>query len=164
MALWFYKLWINSVVHSCSVACQRHGLDSECADVAVGADTVWIVDGLGKKINIRLKKFDVRRAVSFLAVIDIVFYKDENDNLYRLKQIEDNKPRTSVESLHHAMCLDHYAPRVIEGEIVSDYKNGMEIKDKNNRIYHIQNNGEEFKFWDVMLDEVWGLFFLIWNI
>ena len=59
----------------------------------------------------------IKRAVSLFAVVDIVFYKDEKRDLYRLKWIEDEKSRTLIESLHHVICLGRYAPEVIEGEI-----------------------------------------------
>ena len=123
----------------------------------------------------RLKKHDVRQAMSWPVPIDIVFYKHEKnivsvlkqyvieafgrehkESLYRLRLIHDNTTSRGAEGLHHVMCLGKYAPEIIDGEIIFDSENEMRIKDKKNSVYVIQKNAEEVKFWDVT-DECKGI-------
>lgn len=45
----------------------------------------------------KLALHEIRSAVSFPAVIYIVFYKDEKEALYRLKYIDDGAVRNTME-------------------------------------------------------------------
>lgn len=97
----------------------------------------------------KLKLDKIRRAVSFPAVIDMVFYKDGEENLYRLLRIREKSVRTELETFHHVMCLGQYAPEVIEGEVILDSERQMEIMDKDEKVYYIEKNAEELKFWEI---------------
>jgi hypothetical protein len=101
--------------------------------------------------HIKLELHDVKQAVSFPAVMDIVFYKDEKNKLYRLYHIAYAKPKKEnyTQTFNRLVCLGNYAPKIIEGKIVQENKHGLIIKDKNGDIYDIHKNAEEFEFWEV---------------
>ncbi len=99
-------------------------------------------------MRIRLTKVSVREAVSFPGAIDIVFYRDEKGALYRLRYTDRGIPSlTFIESLHRVMCLSKYAPEIIDGEIVMDDPDEINVKmDKD--IYNLKKNAENFEFID----------------
>lgn len=99
-------------------------------------------------MRIRLTKVSVREAVSFPGAIDIVFYRDEKGALYRLRHTDRGIPSlTFIESLHRVMCLSKYAPEIIDGEIVMDVPDEINVKmDKD--IYNLKKNAENFEFID----------------
>lgn len=95
----------------------------------------------------KLTLHEIRSAVSFPAVIDVVFYKDEKETLYRLKYIEDYTIRNGIEALHYIICIGKYAPEVMEGEIIFENEEELRIMDKDyEKVYRIQKNAEKFKF------------------
>lgn len=81
----------------------------------------------------KLALHEIRSAVSFPAVIYIVFYKDEKEALYRLKYIDDGAVRNTM-----------------EGEVIFENEGELRIVDKDNNrvVYHIQKNAEKSKFLD----------------
>lgn len=99
-------------------------------------------------MNIRLAKVSVREALSFPGTMDIVFYKDENNRLYRLRYVNNMHCEDVIETLHRVMCASKYAPEIIDGEITME--NLDEVYAKMGRdVYVLQKNAADFKFLDV---------------
>lgn len=107
----------------------------------------------------KLIKISSRIAMS-LVPIDIVFYKDEDNKLYRLLKV----PITAYDefdALEIAACKNRYAPDIINGEIVEDGPKEIHIRvdriDSDNYnyctgIYKFQKNAENYEFWDITDD------------
>lgn len=83
-------------------------------------------------------------------MIDVVFYKDEKEMLYRLKYIEDCAIRNGIEALHYIICMGKYAPEVVEGKVIFENEEELRIMDKDREkvVYHVPKNAEKFKFLD----------------
>jgi len=101
--------------------------------------------------GIRLELHDIRMAMSFPAAMDIVFYKDEKDQLYRLYRIDYAEPKKDdfTHSFDRLICLGRYAPQFIEGKIVRENERGLKIRTKNGNTYEVFKNAEKFEFWEV---------------
>ncbi len=99
--------------------------------------------------EIKLTLHDVKQAVS-IAVMDIVFYKDDYGKLYRLYSIKDAGPAEAYfeRGFHHIVCLGDYAPDIIEGKIELENEYVLKVRDKNGDRYKILKNAEKFEFWD----------------
>ncbi len=99
-------------------------------------------------MKIRLTKVSVREAASFPGAMDIVFYRDEEGRLYRLRYVNNMHCEDVIEALHRVMCVSRYAPEIIDGEITME--NPGEVNAKMGRdVYVLQKNAENFKFVDV---------------
>ncbi|MCG2825270.1 MAG: hypothetical protein L6265_01610 [Thermoplasmatales archaeon] len=102
---------------------------------------------------IRLVIDDIKKVLSFPAVIDVVFYKDDKNNSYRLCWIKKRKNKNVSEDVikifHKAMYLGCYAPEVIEGKIIFNNKGIIEIADENKNIYRLEKNVDKSEFLDV---------------
>lgn len=97
--------------------------------------------------QIRLVLHEIRRAVSFPMVMDVVFYKDEKGALYRLEYIEDRVMRDFLEGWHHLVCLGKYAPKAMEGEVIFEDEEALKIMD-DKVVYYVRKNAEKFEFLD----------------
>lgn len=101
------------------------------------------------KVNIKLTKTSVREAMSLIPM-DMVFYKDRDDKLYRLRYLksafEDYLDQIAI--LHKLVCISKYAPDILEGEIVEDSPDEVHVKTERG-IYILQKNAEKIKFWDI---------------
>lgn len=95
----------------------------------------------------KLKLESIKQAVSFPAAVDVVFYKDDEGRLYRLRYIEDNRPRNTAESLHRIMLLGEHAPKEIVGRVIFENKGELRISG-GREIYHIQKNAQNFRFFE----------------
>ncbi len=96
-----------------------------------------------------LTKTSVKVAMG-LVPMDMVFYKDENDKLYRLRYLKSAIYETTdqIEILGRLMNVSKYATDIIEGEVVEDSPAELHIKAERG-IYIFQKNAEKVKFWDV---------------
>ena len=101
----------------------------------------------------RLVIDDIKKALSFPAVIDVVFYKDNRNSLYRLCWIKKRKNKNISEDVikifHQTMYLGCYAPEVIEGKIIFNNKRIIEIAGENKNIYRLERNVDKLEFLDV---------------
>jgi len=102
----------------------------------------------------RLVIDDIKKVLSFPAVIDVVFYKDDRNSLYRLCWIKKEKNKKVLEDVikifHQAMYLGCYAPEVIDGETTfNNNKKIIEIVDENKNIYRLEKNVSKSEFLDV---------------
>ena len=101
----------------------------------------------------RLVIDDIKRALSLPGVIDVVFYKDDRNSLYRLCWIKKEKNKNVSEDVikifHQAMCLGCYAPEVIDGETTFNNKEIIEIVDENKNVYRLEKNVSKSEFLDV---------------
>ena len=101
----------------------------------------------------RLVIDDIKKVLSFPAVIDVVFYKDDRNSLYRLCWIKKEKNKKVSEDVikifHQAMCLGCYAPEVIDGKIMFNNEDIIEIVDENKNIYRLEKNVSKSEFLDV---------------
>ena len=107
--------------------------------------------------KIKLIKTGVKRAQSMYLETDIVYYKEEKDDMakYRLTRI------INEEFLEMSKCfglgitvlstLGYYAPDIIEGEIVKNNGTDIHIKDGDS-VYVVNKDAESFKFSDVSND------------
>jgi len=101
----------------------------------------------------KLIKTSTRVAMSLIPM-DVVFYKDEADKLYRLLKVPAISGST-YEALSMATCLSRYAPDIIEGETIEDYPKYIHIRVNGNNsgdvigVYELQKNAENYKFWDI---------------
>lgn len=98
----------------------------------------------------KLKKYSEHQALSWNCVVDIIFYKDESDNLYRLQYVipTDKGGLKEYSSWIYVTNVAGFAPEIIDGETIKESKNEIRIKDQE-YIYVIQKNAEEFKFFDI---------------
>ena len=101
--------------------------------------------------EIKLELHDVRMAMSFPAVMDIVFYKDENNKLYRLYCIKYAKPKKEdfTQTFDRLICMGRYAPQIIKGKIIQENERDLKIRAENGDIYEVFKNAEKFEFWEV---------------
>ena len=101
--------------------------------------------------DIKLELHDVRTAMSYPAVMDIVFYKDEKGKLYRLYHIHYAEPKKENfdQSFNRLICLGSYAPKFIEGKIIQENEREFKIRAKNGDTYEVFKNAEKFEFLDV---------------
>ena len=103
--------------------------------------------------DMKLIKTSTRVAMSLIPM-DVVFYKDEADKLYRLLKVPAISGST-YEALSMATCLSRYAPDIIEGETIEDYPKYIHIRVNGNNsgdvigVYELQKNAENYKFWDI---------------
>lgn len=102
----------------------------------------------------KLTKTSTRVAMSLIPM-DMVFYKDEANRLYRLFKVPLISD-TEEEALIKATCLSKYAPDIIDGEIIEDNPEEVHIQlGRNNSgdalagVYVLQKNAEDYKFWDI---------------
>jgi len=101
----------------------------------------------------KLTKLITRIAMSLIPY-DIVFYKDENNRIYRLMKTP-HIGYSEMDFLDMAVNKAKYAPEIVEGDIVDE--NDKEIRIRSDRkdneidngIYVFMKNAEDFKFWDV---------------
>lgn len=99
--------------------------------------------------KLRLTKFSISEAASFPGAMDIVFYKDDNNGLYRLRYVDIvNRFLDPIESLHRAMCISKYAPEVIEGEVIGENSDEVRIIAESD-LYVLKKNAEKFEFLDI---------------
>ncbi|HEY9247422.1 MAG TPA: hypothetical protein VIO11_11295 [Candidatus Methanoperedens sp.] len=99
----------------------------------------------------RLNKTSTKEAMSLIPM-DVVFYKDETDRLYRLRKVPLISD-TEYEALIKATCLSKYAPDLIDGEIIEDNPEEIHIRvDRNNSgdalagMYVLQKNAGVLNF------------------
>ncbi len=100
-------------------------------------------------MKVKLTKTSVKVAMG-LVPMDMVFYKDKNDKLYRLRYLKSAIYETTdqIEILGRLMNVSKYATDIIEGEVVEDSPAELHIKAERG-IYIFQKNAEKVKFWDV---------------
>ncbi len=100
-------------------------------------------------MKVKLTKTSVKVAMG-LVPMDMVFYKDENDKLYRLRYLKSAIFETTdqLEILGRLVNISKYATDIIEGEVVEDSPAELHIKAERG-IYIFQKNAEKIKFWDV---------------
>lgn len=99
--------------------------------------------------KLKLTKFSISEAASFPGSMDIVFYKDIKNGLYRLRYADNLKRYPDpIESLHRAMCVSKYAPEVIEGEVIGENSDEVRIIAESD-LYILQKNAEKFEFLDI---------------
>lgn len=100
-------------------------------------------------MKVKLTKTSVKVAMSLIPM-DMVFYKDENDKLYRLKYLKSAIFETvdQAEILDRIVNISKYATDIIEGEVVKDSLDEIHIKAECG-IYIFQKNAEKVKFWDI---------------
>ncbi len=80
----------------------------------------------------KFTKFSTTEVPSFLGAIDIVFYKDENNGLYRLRYVDPVfRDPSPIMSLHRTMCVSKYAPEIIEGEAIRENSDEVHVKIEN---------------------------------
>lgn len=100
--------------------------------------------------KIKLIKTIVKRAQSMYLETDIVFYKEEKDDIskYRLERIinEEFLEMSKCFGLGITMLstLGYYAPDIIEGEITKNDGTKIHIKDEDS-IYVVNKDVESFK-------------------
>ena len=100
--------------------------------------------------KIKLIKTVVKRAQSMYLETDIVFYKEEKDDIskYRLECIinEEFLEMSKCFGLGITMLstLGYYAPDIIEGEITKNDGTKIHIKDEDS-IYVVNKDVESFK-------------------
>ncbi len=102
----------------------------------------------------KLTKVAVREAMGLIPM-DMVFYKDEKDKVYRLRYLKSAIYETSdpIEILSRLVSVSKYAPDTLEGEIVEDSSKEVHIK-TDRGIYLLQKNAENIKFWDITNNEI----------
>jgi hypothetical protein len=101
-------------------------------------------------MRITLTKFSVGQALSYPGTMDMVFYKDENSRLYRLRYVDNGIPTESViQAMHRVMCVSEYAPSTIEGEIIDEFSDEIRIK-AGSDVFVFQRNAERLKYWDAI--------------
>ena len=100
-------------------------------------------------MNLKLTKSSVREAMGLIPT-DMVFYKDSDANLYRLRYLKSpfDEYMSEVQKLTIYACISKYAPDILEGEIVEDNPEEVHVKAERG-IYIIQKNAEKIKFWDI---------------
>lgn len=100
-------------------------------------------------MNITLTKTSVREAMSLIP-IDMVFYKDKDDKLYRLRYLKSafEDYLSELDKLRIFVFISRYAPDILEGEIVQDNRDEVHVKAERG-IYILQKNAEKIKFWDI---------------
>lgn len=98
----------------------------------------------------KLKKHSEHQGLSWNCVVDIVFYKDESGNLYRLQYVipTDKSKLNEYNSWFYVAYVSGFAPEIIEGKIIKELKDEIRIKDQD-YTYVIQKNVERFKFIDI---------------
>ncbi len=110
----------------------------------------------GKVVQMKLIKTSSRIAMSIVPN-DVVFYKDEDNRLYRLIKVPVS-PHSEYEALEIAACKNRYAPDIINGDVIEDNPKEIYIRvdtiDGNNHnwytgVYKFQKNAEDYKFWDI---------------
>jgi bifunctional DNA-binding transcriptional regulator/antitoxin component of YhaV-PrlF toxin-antitoxin module len=102
----------------------------------------------------KLTKVAVREAMGLIPT-DMVFYKDEEDKIYRLRYLKSAIYETSdqIEILSRLVLISKYAPDTLEGEIVEDSSKEVHIQ-TDRGIYIFQKNAENIKFWDITNNEI----------
>lgn len=105
-------------------------------------------------MNVKLIKTSVREAMSLIPM-DMVFYKDKDDKLYRLRYLKSafEDYLDQLEILHKWACISKYAPDILEGEIIEDTHAEVHVK-ADCGIYILQKNAEKIKFWDVTEEQL----------
>ena len=100
-------------------------------------------------MNITLTKTSVREAMSLIPT-DMVFYKDKDDKLYRLRYLKSafDDYLSELDKLRIFVCISKYAPDILEGEIVEDNLDEVHVKAERG-IYILQKNAEKLRFWDI---------------
>ncbi len=95
----------------------------------------------------KFTKVSVKVAMSLIPN-DIVFYRDEKNNCYRLTKIP-YPPVDQYEALVMATCMSKYAPDVIEGGVIEDHPKVIHVKDTANNVWIFQKNADKYEFWDI---------------
>lgn len=95
----------------------------------------------------KLTKHSVKVAMSLIPN-DIVFYRDEKKNCYRLMKVP-YPPVDQREALVMAVCLSKYAPDIIEGDVIEDHPKVVHVKDAADNLWIFQKNAENYEFWDI---------------
>ena len=100
-------------------------------------------------MNLKLTKSSVKEAMGLIPT-DMVFYKDAEDKLYRLRYLKSpfDECLSEVQKLNIYACISKYAPDILEGEIVEDNPDEVNVKAERG-IYIIQKNAEKIEFWDI---------------
>lgn len=103
-------------------------------------------------MNLKLTKSSVKEAMGLIPT-DMVFYKDAEDKLYRLRYLKSpfDECLSEVQKLNIYVCISKYAPDILEGEIVEDNPDEVHVKAER-RIYIIQKNAEKIEFWDTFVN------------
>lgn len=109
----------------------------------------WNVEN--KRYKLRLTKLISRVAMSLIPY-DIVFYKDDDERLYRLMGVP-HVEHSEMNPLEMSANKNKYAPEVVEGDVVSEDDKEISIRldrnGNNNGVYRFTKNAEEFMFWDI---------------
>jgi hypothetical protein len=99
-------------------------------------------------MNLKLTKSSVREAKGLIPT-DMVFYKDKDGKLYRLRYLKSRfeESMSEVQKLTIYACISKYAPDILEGEIVEDNPDEVHVIAESG-IYILQKNAEKIEYWD----------------
>ena len=81
---------------------------------------------------------------------DMVFYKDKDDKLYRLRYLKSafEEYLRELDKLRIFVGISKYAPDILDGEIVEDSPAEVHVKAERGT-YIFQKNAEKIKLWDI---------------
>lgn len=68
-------------------------------------------------MDIKPTQFSAGMAASFSGAMDTVVYRDEQDRLYRLRYVDDERHSynaNAIEVIRRVMCVSRFAPEIID--------------------------------------------------